>query len=143
MNKLILIAIVGTITACQAGPDESICTAIIEPMTPVDAEDSVRLQSNGDWVRTRAEACVHRQAYRLAASSDPAETVAKAALEACEAEVGAAVALMHGRTYDGTAGLNRELRLESAKLYADRAADSYKSLALLKVVEGRAGNCRG
>ena len=144
MNKPVLIAVAAiALAGCQARPNSNICTPIIEPLTPVDVQDSSRLQSDVDWQRTRAEACVHRQAYRLAPSTDPAETVARAALEACDAEIGAAVALIHGRTYDATQGFSREQKLESAKYYADRASKSYERLALLKVVEGRAGKCQG
>lgn len=126
------------LTGCGSRGDSSVCTPILEPTTPADAEASVAAQRDADWQRKRADACVHRQAYRLAASGDPAETVAAAAVEACEA------AVAH------SAAVNAHWEMEQGYLAAgdqviQRAADikaNYQRFALLKVVEGRAGRCK-
>lgn len=142
MREPILIALALLLVGCGARQDGSICMAIVDPLTPQSAEDSLALQSDTDWQRARAEACVHRQAYRLAHSSDPAQTVATAVMEACDVPVAAAVALIRSKIYTATEGNRSEDRQASAQVYADDALKSYERLALLKVVEGRAGNCR-
>lgn len=81
MNKLILIAIATTLAGCSAGPDNSVRTAISEPVESESSERYLEQQMSASWNKQKADACVHRQAYRLSQSSDPAETVAKAAVE--------------------------------------------------------------
>lgn len=143
MKKSIFIGgIAMGLTGCGAAQDNSICTSVIYPPFPDDASESVALQDDLDWQWKRAEACLHRQGYRLAGSEDPAETVAKAVVEACEAEVGAAAALIHKRDFDQSLAPTVRGKMDEAQESERLARESYERFALLKVVEGRAGNCR-
>ncbi len=71
------------IAGCSKTGANEICSQIIEPQQSSGIEDSLAKQQDPDWQRVRAEACVHRQAYRLAVSPDPAPTVAKAVVVYC------------------------------------------------------------
>lgn len=123
---------------CGAPSDPSICTPILEPTTPADADASLAAQRDADWQRKRADACVHRQAYHLAGAGDPAETVAAAAVEACEAAVSHSAAVnAHWEMEQGYIEAGGQVMQRAAEIKAN-----YELFALLKVVEGRAGRCK-
>lgn len=137
MQRTLIVAVAITLAGCGARPDDSICTPIFDAVTPTDTQDSMRLQRDPDWQMKRADACVHRQAYRLAHSTDPAETVAKATVEACEAVISTSASINAAHEVDqGYVGVGEvTFRIDSIKA-------AYERMALLKVVEGRAGKCR-
>lgn len=138
-RRVITVATVLTLAGCGARPDNSICTAIIDPPSPKDATESLALQGDAAWQVKRADACVHRQAYRLARSSDPATIVAKAVVEACRSPISAVGPLISLDERD--VGVNPPRWVVDSRL---REVDGlYEQRALSKVVEGRAGNCRG
>lgn len=124
--------------SCGPQPDSNICLKVSAPEAPAGRS----VQFNEEWQRQNAEACVHRQAYRLAKSGDPAQTVADAVVEACESEIGTATMFIHGRTFRESLAPDIQTKVKEAEADQKRAEASYRSLALLKVVEGRAGHCR-
>lgn len=139
----ILAAALG-LSGCSGGRgDSAVCTPIIEPREASGVEDSLENQRSPEWQRVRAEACVHRQAYRLATSSDPAPTVAKAVVVYCENPIDAVARVSAFAERDPLA-----IRTPSdgtMKVIDDRIAEiktNFESFALSKVVEGRAGKCR-
>lgn len=140
MRTLIaMTAFAAMLAGCQNSGDPKICTMIIDPPPPPSLDRQMTSQEEVNWNRTRAEACLHRQAYRLANSSDPAETVAHAVTEACEAPIAESAAWIHKVTWDGATSDEQAALSEQARL---AAIESYGSFALLKVVEGRAGKCK-
>jgi hypothetical protein len=126
------------LVGCGDGKDSSVCTPILEPTTPASTDASIAAQRDADWQRKRADACVHRQAYRLATSGDPAATVAMAAIEACEPAVSHSAAInAHWEMEQGYIPAGAEVIARAAEIKAN-----YERFALLKVVEGRAGGCK-
>lgn len=133
MHRVVFIlALTTTLAGCGLGQDNSICTVIPSTTLPDDGSDT------GGREGMIAEACVHRQAYRLSRSSDPAEIVARAAIEACEQPIDTAARLSARYTHD-TLRLNDEDHID---VRIEQIKEGYERLALLKVVEGRAGKCR-
>lgn len=131
LAKLILVAM-SALTLAACGQDNSICKIIIEPTTPDDGS------SNGGRESMAAEACIHRQAYNLAKSSDPAEIVAKATVESCEQQIDTAARTSAHYT-------TTILKIEEEGHIDQRIGqikEGYERFALLKVVEGRAGKCK-
>lgn len=99
--------------------DGSICT------TPPEAIVS------GDY-----EGCVHRWAYRLSRSPDPARVVAVATVQACETAISWYVTNNTTmRAALGHAGIDAEA---FEAMIQKRAGDE----ALFRVVQARAGHCR-
>lgn len=140
LTALALASVLG-LAGCGSGKDRYICAKIMEPPTPEDINGSMAVQQSASWQKQRAEACVHRQAYRLASSNDSAEIVAKAAVEACEPgiDIAARLAAREEREQDPVG-----LRLAGDPSLGTRINDikaAYERFALLKVVEGRAGGC--
>jgi hypothetical protein len=80
-----------------------------------------RVEKSGGWGD-----CVHRWAYRLARSPDPAEVVAKAAVTACASDI--------AWQFNNAEPEQRERLLEDINRSAPQ-------LALFHVVQARAGNC--
>lgn len=131
LAKLILVTM-SALTLAACGQDNSICKIVIEPTTADDGS------SNGGREGMAAEACIHRQAYNLAKSSDPAEVVAKAAIESCEQQIDTAARTSAHYT-------TALLKIDDEGHIDQRIAqikESYERFALLKVVEGRAGRCK-
>lgn len=142
MKRTALIAIIG-LTGCSPQPDNDVCTRIIEAPQPTDAEDSLAKQRDPQWQLVRAEACVHRQAYRLAASPDPAPTVAKAVVVFCEAPIDGVARVSAFAERDPLS--IRSPSDETMRVVDERIAEikaNFEDFALSKVVEGRAGKCR-
>ncbi|RYF30183.1 MAG: hypothetical protein EOO23_05705 [Comamonadaceae bacterium] len=132
------------LSGCGANDgDPSVCTPVLEPRRSSSVEDSLAKQQNPDWQLVRAEACVHRQAYRLAKSPDPAPIVAKAVVVYCEAPIDGVARVSAHSEIDAAA--DDLVTSEELSALADRIAEiktNFESYALSKVVEGRAGKCR-
>lgn len=113
--KALISTVLPLIAACQPKPvevrrsDDRICSAAPATVEP------------GQWA-----SCIHRWAYRLAKSPDPAEVVAKAAVAACSDAVAWQV--------------NNAKPEDRTQLLADimRSAPDW---ALFRVVQARAGSC--
>jgi len=117
MKTIGVIAIAALVAGCGM-PNENICSMIIEP-GPLPAGEAMTTE-NADWLRTNAQACVHRTSYRLAKGSDSADVIAKAVMTACSGPLARIDAIE--KDFDWPAFFERDARL--------------------KVVEARAGNCR-
>lgn len=78
-------------------------------------------QSEGQW-----GACVHRIAYKYAQAPDPAEIVAKAVAASCGQRVAEQINLSEAT--------------QRTKI-TEAVVGSIESLALVKVIEARAGRC--
>lgn len=142
MKRLAVLPLIALLTACQpVGGDAAICTPIvaIPPIPPTNPTANNIRQIDIDYQRAVAEHCIHRTAYRLSGSPDPAETVANAVAQACEGDIAVAAAVIHKRTYDAN---DLEIRAEKAEEARLAAISAYDGFALLKVVEGRAGHCK-
>ena len=131
------------LTGCTNRGNPTVCTSIQEPPSATSVEDSLASQQDPEWQRVRAEACVHRQSYRLASSSDPAETVAKAVVVHCESPIDGAARVSAHTEIDPAA--DDIVTPEELNALAGRIAEitaNFEKYALSKVVEGRAGNCK-
>lgn len=137
MQRVLIAAVAITLAGCGVRPDDSICTPIFDPPSAQSADDSLEFSESPDWQRKRADACVHRQAYRLALSEDPAETVAKAVVEFCASPIAGSAVLNANKEVDQgyIDASERDARMEAI-------VKAYEPFALSKVVEGRAGKCR-
>lgn len=140
MKRLGALALATSLFGC-AGPGDG-CEAIIDvvPLPAAEAE-SIALWNDPEWRRGKAEACIHRSAYRLARGGDDAAVIAPAVSAKCQDDIANAVSLaslqpndLFGSIWPSEFGLAE--RRNRSKAY-------YQDFALLKVVEGRAGNCRG
>lgn len=131
------------LASCSQAGDSKICTPIIEPPVPNDPVAMVKERDTLEWSISNAERCLHRHAYRLAPSTDEAETVARAVVQACENSVERAVSYRRAQAFGGEPSgtlLDERFRLgDEAEAAARR---SWTEFALMKVVEGRAGKCR-
>lgn len=123
----------------------SICQAIFEPTNVDDPVEMLKMSDTLPWTKTAAEACLHRNAYRLAASEDAADIVARAVVQACESEVLKAVSLYRADSYDFAIRVGRattDQAYQTADAAEANAQKSYLEYAMMRVVEGRAGNCK-
>lgn len=139
----IAIILTGLVLAgCSNTGKNEVCSQIIEPQQSSGVDDSLAKQQDPEWQRIRAEACVHRQAYRLAASPDPAPTVAKAVVVFCESPIDGVARVSAYAERDPLA-----IRIpseETMRVVDERIAEikrNFEAFALSKVVEGRAGKC--
>lgn len=137
MKRLLIVAAL-VLTGCNQGGDPSICTPIFKASTPASSAEALERQNDIGWQSNRANACVHRMAYRLAASNDPAETVARAVLAACSEPIATSV--------ESTAQhMQRVFNRTDQESYDQTVAQftrQFEGEALAKVVEGRAGKCK-
>lgn len=92
------------------------------------ADDRICLTAPSEIAPGDMKACVHKWAYRLAQSSDPAETVAKAVATACN-DVANYAAKKQG-------GTDQEIFENYASARQIAEVD-----ALFRVVQARAGHC--
>lgn len=141
-RTLVLAALVLSSCSGKDG-DPNVCTPVLDPPSATSVEDSLARQRDPEWQRVRAEACVHRQAYRLATSPDPASTVAKAVVVYCEGPISATAGVSAYTERGGEA--MRLPSLEAMDIVNARIAEietNFEKFALSKVVEGRAGKCR-
>lgn len=136
MKRIVMVGVIA-LTGCTNNGDPDICTAIVD--APVAELSSESLENDFDpgWQRKNADACVHRQAYRLATSDDPAETVAKAVVEFCGGII-ATSAIVNANDEVAKGLFTQDQRNQRA----DQIAANYEPFALSKVVEGRAGKCK-
>lgn len=127
------------------GQSNSICQAIFEPTTVADPVEMLKMSDTLPWTKINAEACLHRNAYRLAPSKDAADIVARAVVQACESEVLKAVSLYRADSYDFAIRVGRATTDEAYQTADGAEANAQKSFleyAMMRVVEGRAGNCK-
>lgn len=142
--RIIIIAALGlTLASCSQGPDASVCTPIMEPTPPSDPVAGVAQRDTLEWSIGKAERCLHRNAYRLHTSTDEADTVARAVVQACGSAVERAVSYRRAQAFvgepQGTPVAERVKVGDAAEAAARR---SWSELAVMKVVEGRAGRCK-
>lgn len=141
--KRAIIAAALILTGCSNNGDPSVCTPILDPRSASSIEDGIQLQRDPSWQLARAEACVHRQAYRLATSPDPAPTVAEAVVVFCEGPI-QATADVSAYSEQGKEAIRMPTQ-ETMDIINARIAQiktNFESYALSKVVEGRAGKCK-
>jgi hypothetical protein len=115
---LIALLIAFPLASCAKGeePDDRICL------------NAPSLVAQGDW-----GACIHKWAYRLAGSPDPAKIVAEATVAACADAIAWQVNNADVSEYGPNPEARRELN--------DRIMASAPDLALYHVVQSRAGHC--
>lgn len=141
--RRVLLGAATAVALALAGCAETTNSAICKPIgdSTIDGLDRSPGNLNEGKARTLAQDCLHRNAYRLAQSDDTADIVARAVVEACEADIGVATALLHKSSYDSFPTRPIAQRTAEAGKVAEAAKGSYREYALLKVVEGRAGDC--
>jgi len=135
--KRSVIAVALILTGCSNKGDPAICTVITDPVESESSEQFLKDEMSPSWNKAKADACVHRQAYRLSQSSDPAATIAKAAVEICGGEIATSAILNANEEVH-----NRIIAMNQRDRRADAIAHAYEAFALSKVVEGRAGKCK-
>lgn len=137
--RAVCILLIAGLAGCGVQADPNICEAITEPpeMPPQESRDHMLERR-----RIAAEACVHRWAYRLARSNEAAPIVAQAVEERCETEITTGLMLV---TPPVASRLEREgTPYDRAWKEAEaQGRDSYAALSMMRVVQARAGNCRG
>lgn len=142
MRTAFVAAITVSLASCAQGNDPKICTQIIEPPSSTDPVAGVAKRDTLEWSMASAEACLHRNAYRLASSTDEAETVARAVVQACENAVERAVSYRRSGAFASGSDLPLSERVSVGDEAEAAARRSWTEFALLKVVEGRAGKCK-
>jgi hypothetical protein len=98
---------------------------------------------NPGWQRQNADGCVHRWAYRLAGSPDPATTVADAVMGACQDTVfrtALAKDADQQKRQEPTGGFDTETG-QDVNSYAEQWRE-LRNQALFNVVQARAGHCK-
>lgn len=101
------------------------------------ADDKICATAPNEGASGDMNACIHKWAYRLAQSNDPADVVAKAVVHACN-DVANEVAERVGTGPDAKIGAD----LERAKTEAYRGIVNVGEMqALFRVVQARAGKC--
>jgi hypothetical protein len=142
--RIAIIAALGlALASCSKGSDSSVCTSIVEPTSPSDPVAMVRQRDTLEWSMGAAERCLHRNAYRLHTSTDEADIVARAVVQACESAVERAVSDRRAQAFQGEPeGTPLAERLKVGDEAEAAARRSWSEFALMKVVEGRAGRCR-
>lgn len=139
-----VVLVTAGLTGCGALPNDKVCTAIY-PAPGNGTPAALERDRDLGWQRQRAEACLHREAYKLAVADADILSITNAAIERCQPAFSMTVAL---------AGDEEERRLLSERVSAETAfaANSVASgleserldrMTSTWVVEGRAGNCRG
>ena len=136
MLRLVMLASLVALTGCQrAANDQRICTTPV-PLADFSAESKKP-------AALRLDECVHRWSYRLAGSADPADTVAKAVLGACETPFNQTV--IDWPDDDLLQIKDREQRIAAIRQAQTEGeaylAKTYASKALFHVVQARAGRC--
>lgn len=142
MKRFAVIALFGLAGCSQAN---GVCQAVFEPTRVDDAAEMLKMSDTLPWTKTAAEACLHRNAYRLSPSKDAADIVARAVVQACEGEVLKAVSLYRADSYDFAIRVGRATTDQADQMAVGaetRANRSYLEYAMMRVVEGRAGNCK-
>jgi hypothetical protein len=142
MNRLAVIGLLGLAGCSQTN---GVCQPVFEATQSDDPVAMLKMSNEIPWTKTDAEACLHRNAYRLASSKDAADIVARAVVQACESEVMKAASLYRADAYDFAITVGRETT-DGADARATKAEEgalkSYREYAMMRVVEGRAGNCK-
>lgn len=142
MKRLAVISLLGLAGCSQTN---GICQAVFEAMRVDDPVAMLKMSNELPWTKTDAEACLHRNAYRLAPSKDAADIVARAVVQACEQEVTKAASLYRADAYDFAVTVGRETTDNADRRAGEAEANalkSYREYAMMRVVEGRAGNCK-
>lgn len=139
MRSLVLcVGAVFALTGCDRLHNERICSTVI-PLSPSSSNlpDSLRKEET-------AKNCVHKWAYRLARSTDPADDVAEAVMGACWDTVFPwAYARYDAARSRGFAGeVTVSTRTGREIPYGEDAYEELRALALFHVVQARAGHCR-
>lgn len=142
MRTALIVAMTAVLASCAQGSDPKVCIPIIEPPTADDPVEMVKMRDTLEWSIGNAETCLHRNAYRLAKSTDESETVARAAVQACESAVERAISYRRATAFQAEpSGTPLDERLKVGDEAEAAARRSWFEFALLKVVEGRAGDC--
>lgn len=143
MRKLTVGLLVLSLSGCAQS--NSICQVVIEPISLDDPVEMLKLSNTIEWAKSDAEACVHRNGYRLAGAKEAADLVARSVVQACESPIEKAVSFVRADQYDFAVRVARATTDEadqSADESEAKARKSYLELAMMRVVEGRAGNCK-
>ena len=147
--RLAVILVAMSLTGCGALPNDQVCTAIYdvessEAGLPSEAVLAER-RTNLSWQRQRVEACLHRQAYKLARADADIGSIEAAAVERCQPAFSITIALAGDEEerrlirVDGSA----EMAFAANSVAASEESERLKRMTSTWIVEGRAGNCRG
>lgn len=116
-NNATILIVFGLLSSCQ-NPTKA---SEVEPTPDLRICQPVPTQGKGQW-----GACIHRNAYKYARASDPAEIVAKAVSSSCGEPV---------------AELVNATSLENRMKLLNETMAAMDAFALQKVIEARAGKC--
>lgn len=120
--------------------DSSICTPFTAPAAATDPSNVASVAVPGGGDASAFDDCLHRWAYRLARSDDPADVVGQATVAACAP----ALSRWNASTMSGpTVGPDSAVSLitgETGTTIGERYGMA-QSKALFYVVQARAGNC--
>ncbi len=144
------LALVGAalIASCSTQND-NICARV--PNVEEDVGSPTEIAQNMRdpiWLERRAANCIHRWGYRLAASKDDGQTVAKAVMQACEGAVTSyvdAYAAQMADDYQGRYAPGVVTQEERESVFIQRNQEKSAQLereAHFRVQQGRAGKCR-
>jgi hypothetical protein len=143
MRIAVLTLMVG-LTGCGALPDDKICTAIYPAPgngTPAALERARDLP----WQRQRVEACLHREAYKLARADADILSITNATIERCQPAFAITVELA-GNVEERRQLAEREtmeIAVAANGVISQWERERLTRMTSAWVVEGRAGNCRG
>lgn len=133
------------VVACNK-PEPSVCERPPSIQESLDARDSNPQEAPISYLRhgVFARECVHRWAYRLAASPDPAPTVAKAAVAACADAIdrwASAEFEYDAKSYRDPNPQMRSPNSDRLVSYHVGRREELTDLAGFRVVQARAGHC--
>lgn len=141
MSKVICVVLVSAaLTACtiEARPNPDIC----KPLEDNTREEGLLGDPELSAASIAAEACIHREAYRLASGQDEPATVSRAVIQACERDVSRYVSMTRARFYRAVDQSGEGDPNQAANQHVEVVEARFREEALMRVVEGRAGNCR-
>lgn len=121
---------------CETPPTRSLSQASVDAAraTAKGRPEGERLHYEADALRGFMADCVHRQAYRLAVSTEDAEKAAQASVDLCEEAItDAASADYYAKKADGDE--------PAYSLLAQQAWGDMQRRAVGYVVQARAGHC--
>lgn len=108
---------------------------------PTDGVEHMKMRMTPEFAIGNAERCLHRNAYRLAFASDDTDVIARATITACESQVERAVSHRRAAAFEEGDGVPLSDRIQAGDDAEAAARRSWTEYAVMRIIEGRAGNC--
>lgn len=130
------------LTGCGQNKGSDVCQPIAEADRPMDGVAQIEMMQTPEYAVAVTERCLHHHAYRLAGASDDMDVIARAAITACENQVERAVSQRRSAAFEEGTGISLSERIQAGDDAEAAARKSWTEYALMRAVEGRAGDCK-